>query len=295
RLPAAVYHFHDPELIPWAWLLLLRRAPVVYDVHEDYAVAVAHKQYLPAWLRRRLGRLVDVAERALTRPFRIVIAEDCYASRFPQGLRVRNYPPRSLLSVGPAFDARSRRLLYTGNVTEERGALNLAGVAAVASDLRITLVGRCSPALASRMRAIAGDAGASRMTIIGEGRYVPFSEIRARYAEGDWLCGTALFPDSPHYREKALTKFFEYMAAGLPVIASDVPFWRRLIVEQGLGICVDSTDPRAAVQAARRFAEDPAEAREMGRRGRELVRRHYNWEYQGAALVAFYRSLLRTV
>ena len=59
-----------------------------------------------------------------------------------------------------------------------------------------------------------------------------------------WTAGLALFPDTPHYREKELTKFFEYMAAGLPIICSDFPVWRELVERHRLGLCVDPEDHR---------------------------------------------------
>lgn len=291
RIPAAVYHFHDPELIPWAWLLLLRGVPVVYDVHEDYALAVAHKPYLAPALRSRLGRLVAAAERVLTRPFRVVIAEECYAPRFPAARAVLNYPSRSLLSAGSAFGIADCRLLYTGNVTADRGALNLARLARVLPEAHITMAGRCDPAVAAEIRAVAGMA-ASRITLTGEGRYVPFAEIRSLYWTGHWIAGIALIPDSPHYREKQLTKFFEYMAAGLPIIASDVPAWRSLIAAQGLGLCVDPEDPRAVAEAVRWIEGHPEAAREMGTRGRDFVALRYNWEREGQRLLSFYHELL---
>ncbi|MCE7896768.1 MAG: glycosyl transferase, partial [Gammaproteobacteria bacterium PRO8] len=52
---------------------------------------------------------------------------------------------------------------------------------------------------------------------------MPFSEITKAYLEGGWRWGLALFPDTPHYRDKELTKFFEYMSFRIPIICSDFP------------------------------------------------------------------------
>lgn len=291
RIGPDLYHIHDPELLPWAWLLRLRAVPVVYDVHEDYTLSVGYKHYVLRRLTRFSRAMVAFAERALSRPFYPVIAERCYQARFPHAPAVLNYPSVSLLEAGPSFDPESRRLLYTGNVTIERGALSLAHVSAEAPELEMVLAGKCAPGVAMSIRAVAGE-GVCRLRIVGEGRYVPFAEIRSLYAQGNWLAGMALIPDTPHYREKQLTKFFEYMAAGLPIVATDVPAWRRLIVDEGLGFCVDPEDPRAAAEAVRRLRESPREARAMGMRGRELVRRRYNWEGEGRRLVGYYNELV---
>lgn len=289
--PAVLYHFHDPELIPWAWLLLLRRVPVIYDVHEDYPLALRQKEYLPHWAQRVVSAVAGTLERALTMPFLLVIAEPCYQRRFPRARQILNYPPRSLLSLKPALDTSAARVLYTGNITAGRGALNLARLVA-ASGVEVTLVGRCLPRLAAELRGIAGENG-GKLTIVGEGRYVPHAEIVAAYRTARWIAGIVLIPAGAHYRDKQLTKFFEFMAVGLPIIASDFPVWRRLIAEQGVGICVDPDDPRQAVAAVEWLMHNPEQARGMGRRGRELVRQRYHWEGQEERLLALYHDAIQ--
>jgi glycosyltransferase involved in cell wall biosynthesis len=287
RTPASVYHFHDPELLPWAWLLLLRRVPVVYDVHEDYTLALSQKNYLPRMLRRWGMRGVGALEKILSRPFKVVLAEKCYKKRFPQGKTVLNYPPLALTDAKTALDPASRHLLYTGNLTPERGAFNMARLIAVSSDIEITLAGRCPRDTAESMRKIAGP-GADRLHFTGLDRYVPFSEIQSIYSRSDWLAGIVLISDSPHYREKQLTKFFEYMAMGLPIIASDFPAWRHLIQDQGLGICVDPEDSAAVLKAVERLQDNPEETRAMGLHGRERVRDQYHWEREAKRLISLY-------
>jgi glycosyltransferase involved in cell wall biosynthesis len=101
-----------------------------------------------------------------------------------------------------------------------------------------------------------------------------------------------LFPNTEHYREKELTKFFEYMAVGLPIIASDFPVWKRLIEDQGVGICVPPGDNQSIESALNWLKANPGEAQEMGRRGKELARTQYSWESQAARLIDFYEEIL---
>ena len=87
-------------------------------------------------------------------------------------------------------------------------------------------------------------------------------------------------------------KLFEYMSAGLPVVASDFPLWRSIIQEVGCGLLVDPTNPAAIAEAIRWLLERPAEAESMGLRGREAVRRIYNWENEQQKLVELYARLM---
>jgi glycosyltransferase involved in cell wall biosynthesis len=134
-------------------------------------------------------------------------------------------------------------------------------------------------------------AGNGQLVIHGAGRYVPFKEITALYRGGGWLAGLALFPDTPHYREKELTKFFEYMAFGLPIVASDFPAWKALIEGHGVGLCVNAGSTGSINAGLIWLREHPDEARAMGERGRTLVRTTFNWEREAARLVEFYQTL----
>ena len=295
RVHAHTYHFHDPELLPWAWLLLIKRVPVVYDIHEDYSLSVRHKRYIPRLLRSSIAWIVAQLERALSLPFRHVIAEACYRSRFPRAIGIYNYPVTALARREPIVNPNSSSVLYTGNVTIDRGALNLARVVAASDDIAVTAVGRCDSRIATKMRQIVAGScrpqATERLQIVGVQRFVPFEEITRYYAVRRWLAGVVLIPDSPHYREKHLTKFFEYMAVGLPVIATDVPAWRSLIVEQGVGLCVNPADPESVSSAIVWLQAHPRQAREMGRRGQELVSERYHWESQAEKLLSLYASL----
>jgi glycosyltransferase involved in cell wall biosynthesis len=86
---------------------------------------------------------------------------------------------------------------------------------------------------------------------------------------------------------------FEYMAAGLPIIASDFPRWRGIIEGSACGILVDPLDPRAIAEAMRWILENPLEATAMGERGRRAVERGYNWNVEATKLIDLYDRLLQ--
>jgi len=293
--PASVYHIHDPELLPWAWMLLFRNVPIFYDVHEDYSLAMQKKFYLPPWSRRVIGVMVGILEKAFSLPYRYIIAEYSYTRRFPRAVPILNYPQLSMLENGSSFSTvqktKNAQLLYTGYVTVERGALNLARLVLNSSNMEITLAGRCFRNVARRIRKTANKE-AGRIHIVGEGRYVPFQEILSYYRKRIWTAGIVLIPNLTHFKEKHLTKFFEFMAFGLPIIASDFPAWRRFICGQGIGLCVDPENPEAVKEAIEWIRNNPSEAGKMGLRGSELIRRNYNWESQAKSLIALYRSCI---
>lgn len=293
---ADIYHLHDPEFILWGLLLRLLGKPVIYDVHEDYVTAATVRPWLPGWTRPLLAGAVRLLNATARRAFVIVIAERYYDRSFPGAVQVLNYAKlEEYAEVGMirrepgAHDPI--RLLYAGAITESRGARqHLRLLRQLPEDARLQLIGFCdTDALAADLEA--ADAQDQRLELVSSRQWLPREQIAASYAL-PWTAGLALFPDTPHYREKELTKFFEYMAAGLPIICSDFPVWRELVEDNRLGLCVDPEDHEAAVAAIRWLAAHPKEARAMGERGRQLVQERFNWGSQMRILNDLYRRML---
>ena len=63
-------------------------------------------------------------------------------------------------------------------------------------------------------------------------------------------------PETEHYREKELTKFFEYMAAGRPIVASGLPAIREILRDGENAVLVPAGDPTAIAGAIQRLIDD---------------------------------------
>lgn len=232
-LPADLFHVHDPELLA-AVPLLRRRAPVVYDVHEDYTTAMGARDWIPTRLGTLAGRALGRLELLASRGCATVIAEWYYAERFPGATLVRNLPLAPVAEpapldpiIGADLDPDRRWFLYTGNVTTERGALTQLHILTAAPDTGLVSVGRCSAATMATIETWLADRGVApdRFRQIGGAGHVA-KEVIDRITSGvPWAAGLALFPKGPHYARKELTKFWEYRIAGLPMIITDFPHW----------------------------------------------------------------------
>ena len=87
-------------------------------------------------------------------------------------------------------------------------------------------------------------------------------------------------------------KLFEYMLAGLPIVASNLPRLSEIVIEVQCGILVDPSQPEAIAEALQWLLEHPTEAQAMGKRGRQAVLQTYNWNSQAQLLLDLYRRVV---
>lgn len=314
---ADIYHFHDPELIPWGVLLRLMGKKVVYDVHEDFAQAAGVREWIPGPLRPLVSggyrAMVGMANKA----FEVVIAERYYERSFPGATHVLNYPHLERSERLRSVDRKvvrpdNIRLLYAGSASVSRGALLQAALAPKLPGSLVHFSGRIPLDLAPRLIEAAGNSHIALKDQNGQIEWIrrstlPEGQASTVIMEGvdwfvttqmveafcePWTAGLALFPLSDHYYEKELTKFFEYMAAGLPMIVSDFPNWRAIVEESQCGFAIDPENIGEAAAKIRWLHENPEEAIAMGERGRQSIIDKYSWSSQQENLIGLYRNML---
>jgi glycosyltransferase involved in cell wall biosynthesis len=100
-----------------------------------------------------------------------------------------------------------------------------------------------------------------------------------------------LYDDQRNHSHIRSNRFFESLAAGVPVIVSDFPEWRKVVESIGCGLCVRPTDPQAIADALRILLTHPAEAEAMGKRGRCAFLKTFSWAPERNKLLALYNTL----
>ncbi len=277
-----VASLHDPEMLPAGLAAALLGRTVVFDVHENVPAQLRTKDWLPRVLRRPLARLAAGLFRVAEKRMAITLAEEGYGELFS-----KTHPvfPNYLVGVPPAPQDPDPDvgIVYLGDVTEERG-LTLAVEAVAATDAaKMTVMGRCKPGLRSQLLAIAERHG---LDLVFHGFVDPDEALRI-CARG--LIGLSPLLDTPNYRASLPTKVLEYLAVGIPTVASDLPGTRQVVGDRPGVTLVPPGDVGAWQTAIAAVLADPTQ-RTAARAGTAAIRAAYVWP--DAAVRAFYRARL---
>ena len=278
--------FHEPELVPVALLLRRGGRRVVYDVHED---ALSELDYAerPGGGRRTGLRLFEAVARRRCDAF--IAATPAIARLFPaeRTIEVRNYPLLEEFADVAPRRAPGHDVVYVGGIiTMARGLREMVEAIAHVRDAaaRLVLMGTIgTPELEREALAMPGWSRVQHLGFVGRG------ELAERLAVA--RVGLVVLHPERGYLESLPIKLFEYMSAGLPVIASDFPYWRELLEPIGCATLVDPLDPVAIAGAIDELLADPERAEEMGRRGAAAVRDGLNWQHEEAKLLDLYSRL----
>jgi glycosyltransferase involved in cell wall biosynthesis len=296
---ADAYHCCDP----WAFAVGLmiqrsrRNVRLIYDSTEHFPYVYADRTDL-AWPFRAATRVaVSYLEYMAVRRADIIIETNrTRAERFVRAGRkpviVPNYPPKD--SVPSPGAVRMPWIAYTGLISRHRGFDRLLQAFASAADelpeVRLRVAGefdRTGDLKSWTDGFVTAHRLDDRVDFLG---WLPYADMFAELARcqvGVILLQAARGND---YTGQP-NKLFEFMAAGLVVIASDFPEMAGIVRKELCGHLVEPNSVESISAGLRKSFSAPATARNMGERGRRAVEREYNWRTAEHELLNAYREL----
>ncbi|MCB0400600.1 MAG: glycosyltransferase family 4 protein [Flavobacteriales bacterium] len=287
EINADIYHLHDPELLKIVKHLKRKGKKVIYDVHEDLPRQILSKAWINPFFRKIISRIVEIYENKVAKKCDgIVAATPFIRDRFlkinPNTTDINNYPLlEELLNQQTESDNRTH-ICYIGGITKIRGLAFLVD-ALQEVDTKLYLAGDFESE--SFRDELSRKDGWSKVEHLG---FISRSE--SLQIKSQCFAGMVLFLPEPNHVTAQPNKMFEYMAARLPVIASDFPLWKSIIEDNNCGICVDPQNFKAIAQAIKQLQENPGLVKVMGKNGHRLVTERYNWEKEADKLIAFYQQ-----
>lgn len=293
KLKAEVYHFHDPDLIPFGLILKLLGKRVIYDVHEDVPKDILSKEWLGNLRVRKIISWLSGLFLKFSALFfdRIIAATPSISMSFPEmkTIILSNAPISQLIDEIEVETVIKTRVsvIYAGALTKIRGIKQIVEAMELLEGLtELWLVGWWEDsAYELECKSLIGwrnvrDFGATTL----ERTYSIMKQADI---------GIVNFFPIPNSIESLPNKAFEYSTCGLPMVMSEFPYWQGIFGE--CAVFVNPIDPQDIAAKIRGLVENPEYRMRLAWEGRKLIENQYSWESESKKLIELYKGLLNNM
>ena len=304
RTPADVYHTHDVPALPAAYIAARwRRKPLIFDAHElplsemPLSQMSRSRRSIHPFLTRLFVAMLPGCAGAIATSSPMA-REMSKLYHYPEVSVVRNFPPYRRVSPGDrlrqhlGLSPEVRIALYQGNIQPDRELDRVVRAASfLEQDIAIVMMGKAEPTTLSQLEALIASEGiADRVKIIPP---VPYAELLDWTASAD--IGLAIFsPDyTPHMKVCLPNKLFEYLMAGLPVLASSLDAVAEVVNVYDVGHILSSLAPADIGNAINSLLANQAALAQMGHNALDAAQQEFCWEKEGQELIRLYEETLR--
>ncbi|MBS9442722.1 glycosyltransferase family 4 protein [Photorhabdus heterorhabditis] len=291
ELSADIYHLHDPELIPIGLKLLKKNKIVIFDAHEDVPKQLLSKPYLNKYILRFLSKGFSLYERwAIPKFSGIITATPIIRDKFllinKRTIDINNYPILGELhNSNIEWSEKEKQVCYVGGISRIRGIKEMIeSISHLSTDTKMKLAGNFSNKdLENKIKSM------KNWHKIDELGFLNRTETKELLSKS--IAGMVLFHPQPNHIDAQPNKMFEYMSAGIPVIASNFTLWKDIIIGNNCGICIDPLNPKELAHTIDYLSNNHDIAEEMGNNGCLAVNNKYNWNIEQSKLIKFYQQI----
>ena len=284
---ADIFHFHDPELMMIGYILKVFYSKIViYDVHEDIPRQIFNKPYVKKSLKPFFSKCIEYIEIFFSKHYSMIVtATPFIAQRFkkinPKTINVNNYP--LINSSEYQWSDKKNEICYAGVITVDRGIHQLIQAMEYVTG-RLNLAGQFWPE--SLLTEVSQYPGWSKVNYLG---VLDKSGVDAMYKRSK--VGIVTLLPRTNYLDSLPIKMFEYMMAGIPIIASNFPYWEDILLKNRCGFCADPENPVSISQEINRLLENDSLSQEMGTNGKFASLNYFNWHIEEKTLIQAYSKL----
>lgn len=292
KVDADIYHFHDPELLPYGLKLKKKGKKVIFDSHEDTLESILEKTWIPSVLRKTMYHWFSHHQKSVCREIDAVITVTPHLTAFfrqmnPNITQVANYPIIEEWGAMPTF--QEKYLVFAGGISSQWNHHQIIETLKQIPECRYLLCGNGDEAYLQGLQALPAW---GQVNFLGS---IPHAQVAEKLSRG--YMGLALLTPCRnsdwHNGTMGNTKIFEEMMAGLPVVCTDFALWREFVERYHCGICVDPENVEEIANAIRYLLDNPEEAKRMGENGRRAVKEEFNWGVEEEKLLALYEDILK--
>ncbi|EDN8189238.1 glycosyltransferase [Listeria monocytogenes] len=291
---AYYYHFHDFELLFVATMIKKRKPNcfIIYDMHENFPAMIKTKDWIPKFIRRPLSKILAHLEKKwMGHVDAVIFAETSYKEHYEQvnvyKCDILNLP----VWQEPLFRKKreSFTYVYVGDIVRDRGVFEMLKLIKNLktrgyTNVYLKLIGPMHSSIKDEVfNFIIANELVEEIKMYGR---IPYTEIWEHYASAH--IGLCLLHPIPNYMHSLATKLFEYMAAGLPILATNIPDWKKLIEETGTGLTTNVCDVQDITNQAEKMMLNHTLRESFSDNGRKAFNSRYNWQTEEKKLVSLY-------
>jgi glycosyltransferase involved in cell wall biosynthesis len=300
---ANVYHAHDVQALPASYIAArLRRKPLIFDAHElplseiPLSEMTINRRFIHPFLTRLFSAMIPYCSGVIATSSRMAF-EICHRYSVPQVITVRNFPPYRRIHksdrlhqlLGLSSDVRLA--LYQGNLQPDRQLDRLIRAAGfLEQNIIIVMMGKSYRSTQSELEALIVTENVSdRVKIIPA---VAYADLLDWTASAD--IGLSILPVdyTSHLKVCLPNKLFEYLMAGLPVLASPLDAIAEVIRKYDVGWVLPSLEPAEVGAAINAMLRDQNALTRMSQNAFEAAWQDFNWEKESPQLVHLYHKIL---
>ena len=292
RSDAAIFHFHDPELI-WIGIkakIKLKKI-VIYDIHENVSATLLHKKWLNLFGKYFFYISYKIVESIIGYIFNhFILAVNFFKS--PNKINttiIFNYPIKTDINKKIM---KNIDLLYLGAVSENRGIYIIIELVyrLIKShpNLNVEIIGQIPRLIKND---IEYELENKKLTnVISLRGYIDYNDA-LDYLKRSKI-GLCLLIPTKNYIHSYPTKLFDYMTAGIPVVGTNIGYLDKIINEAQCGYLVGPSDIDGAVSVLDELLSHNSDREKMGANGWHYINNRYNWESEEEKLLNLYSTLL---
>lgn len=293
-LECDIYQLHDPELLPLALKLKnTTKSKVVFDSHEDVPKQFLYKPYLNKFFRNFISKCLEKYEKRICRKLDYIItATPFIREKFlminDKTIDVNNYPKVDELLNNQLWSNRENKICYVGTIETVRGIKEMVKAMEYTNKgIVLNLGGAFISDELDVYEEVKKYEGWKKVNELG---FLSRDSIKEMFLESK--VGLVLLHPIVNYLDSLPVKMFEYMASGIPVLASNIPLWKEIIHSNNCGLTADPMNPKDISQKINMLIENDELSKRLGDNGKKAVLEKYNWSNEEKKMLGVYKYLL---
>ena len=290
KIDSKIYHLHDPELISVGLNLIKQGKKVIFDAHEDIPKQILGKTYLNRFTSMVLSKSFASYEKFACKKFDYILTatpfiKDKFLKINKNSLDINNFPILGELSSETPWNEKNNEVCYIGSITKSRGINEVIKAIKLTQNVKLNLAGVFSEkGLEKEVKSYEGWQYVNQLGFLNRNEVANV----LNYSKA----GLVTLHPIVNYLDALPIKMFEYMAAGLPVISSDIRLWKEIVEGNSCGICVNPYAPHEIANAIEYIINNPIEAEQMGKNGRKAIEKKYHWDLEEKKLLRLYMNII---